>query len=150
MNVPLALQFEATNFLDPTALVLLITAVIMLASFVVGVFLDKYGRINFSSLNMLSTMFVAFTVTMLPGCVLISALSESPSEKRVNNIEKGYEGVEVIDLTYSSDNKERVATLLVDGQTVTATLREDPDTFEPTLYPYASEDAVNLEKVSSE
>lgn len=150
MNAPLALQFEATDFMDPVLLYVLIGTAFMLVSAGVGITLDKYNRINFTALNAVCTVFAAFSITVLVGCIIVTVNNvESPTDKRINNIEKAYEGVEVIDFTYGQ-NKERVVTLLTDGQTVTATLREDPDTFEPTLYPYASENAVKLEKVSSE
>lgn len=150
MNIPLALSFEATDSLDLIEWQLLISAAVMILAITVAILLDKFERINLSSLGVIFTAMLSFTVTSVVVVLIIAASgAESNSEKRTNNIEKAYEGVEVIDHTYKNKD-ERVVTLLVDGQTVTATLREDPDTFEPTLYPYASEEAVKLEKVSSE
>lgn len=148
MNIPLALSFEATNSLDLIEWQVLISAAVMVLAVTVVILLDKFERISISSVSMVLVAGLSFTVASIVVAVIITVSgAESNSEKRTNNIEKAYEGVEVIDHTYKNKD-ERVVTLLVDGQTVTATLREDPDTFEPTLYPYASEDAVKLEKVS--
>lgn len=148
MNIPLALSFEATNSLDLIEWQVLISAAVMVLAVTVVILLDKFERINMSSVSMVLVAGLSFTVASIVVAVIIAVSgAESNSEKRTNNIEKAYEGVEVIDHTYKNKD-ERVVTILVDEQTVTATLREDPDTSEPTLYPYASEDAVKLEKVS--